>query len=137
MDDVHSSALPFPSASFGGGKYWLKRARLPSVRLPPPLPVPPDGEGFCLCDVRIECGAVRAVLPAGEAPCCCRGVDLDGARVCPLDPDALMAPGQPADLAIDGGPGRRVRLRAGIIEASGPYAVACVCTPPRCGPARR
>lgn len=131
MDD------PFSSPSFSTGKYWLKRARIPAVRLVPPLPAHPDADGFCLCDVRIECGAVRAVLAAGESPCCCRGVDLDGARVCHLVPDALIRPGVAADLIIDGGPGRRVRLRAGAIDPDSPYAVACVCTPPRCGPARR
>ncbi len=127
----------FSSASFSSGKYWLKRARIPLIRLAAPPPSPPDGDGFCLCDVRIECGAVRAVLAAGESPCCCRGIDLDGARVCPLEPDAVIQPGGAADFAIDGGPGRRVRLRAGAIDGDGPYTVACICTPPRCGPARR
>lgn len=120
----------FPSSSVTTGKYWLKRARIPLARLEG---APPgalcDGEGFCLCDVRIEGGEIRAVLAAGGAPCCCRGIDLDGARVCPISPDARIVPGQTADLLIDGGPGCRVRLLRGVVDDSAPYSVACVCTP--------
>lgn len=93
-----SLALP------ANGKYWLKRARLELSRTDgcdPALCAAAACDGTLLADVRIEDGRIRAVLPAGGAPCCCPGIDLGGGTVRPLPGTARVAPGAPADLLVD------------------------------------
>ncbi|AWK88736.1 hypothetical protein [Azospirillum thermophilum] len=51
------------------GKFWLKRALVDAALLTGDTP-PPDPDGRLLADIRVEAGRIRAVLPAGEAPCC-------------------------------------------------------------------
>jgi hypothetical protein len=110
-------------------KYWLKRARVPLHTVDGADGLVADADGTALADVRIECGRIRAVLAAGGAPCCCRGVDLDGGAVRPLAAGRL-APGAPADLVVDCGPGGRVVLRAGAPDEQGcSLGIACICTP--------
>ena len=82
------------------GKFWLKNALL-------------DGVGSV--DIRIEDGRIRAIIPAGEAPCCAPGLDLNGGAVCPLDDAARVDTGQPADLRVTLCSGRTVEMRAGRI----------------------
>ncbi|HYD70139.1 hypothetical protein [Azospirillum sp.] len=116
--------------SFSADKYWLKRARVPVQAVDGAAGLTADPDGTALADVRIEEGRIRAVLPAGEAPCCARGVDLAGGAVRPLAANRL-APGEPADLIVDCGPGGRVVLRGGAPDDSGcSLGIACVCTPP-------
>ena len=118
-------------------KYWLKRARVCLANVPdavPELAARVAADGSVLADLRIEDGRIRAVLPAGGAPCCCRGVDLEGACVVPLDEDGSLESGAPADLLIDRGAGagvaRRLVLRGGAVSAEGcDLEVACCCTP--------
>ncbi|HYH17633.1 MAG TPA: hypothetical protein VD995_03345 [Azospirillum sp.] len=114
---------------FSAEKYWLKRARVP-LHAVDADGLAADADGTALADVRIEDGRIRAVLPAGEAPCCARGVDLAGGAVRPLAANRL-APGEPADLVVDCGPGGRVVLRGGAPDDRGcSLGIACVCTPP-------
>jgi len=114
-------------------KYWLKRARVCLAMVPDAATVLAPGaaaDGSVLIDVRIEEGRIRAVLPAGSAPCCCRGIDLEGAWVVPLETGNTLDPGTPADLLIDRGGGRRLVLRGGAISAEGcDLEVVCCCTP--------
>lgn len=114
-------------------KYWLKRARVCLARVPdatPELAARVAGDGRVLADLRIEDGLIRAVLPAGGAPCCCRGVDLEGACVVPLEENGVLRAGTPADLSIDRGTGRRLVLRGGAVSAEGgDLEVVCCCTP--------
>jgi len=118
-------------------KYWLKRARACLARIAdaaPDLAAGAAADGTVLVDLRIEDGRIRAILPAGGAPCCCRGVDLDGACVVPLEEGACIAPGAPADLLLDRGEGRRLVLRGGAVSSEGSdLQVACCCTPPAPG----
>lgn len=114
-------------------KYWLKRARVRLASVPdamPELAARVAGDGSVLADLRIEDGLIRAVLPAGGAPCCCRGVDLEGACTVPLDENGVLRSGAPADLLIDRGAGRRLVLRGGAVSAEGcDLEVVCCCTP--------
>lgn len=114
-------------------KYWLKRARVCLATVPdaaPELGVRAAADGSVLADLRIEEGVIRAVLPAGSAPCCCRGVDLDGACVSPLEAGGALSAGASADLLIDRGQGRRLVLRGGAVSTEGcDLEVACCCTP--------
>ena len=114
-------------------KYWLKRARVCLAMVPdaaPELTARVAADGSVLADLRIEDGLIRAVLPAGGAPCCCRGVDLDGACVMPLEAGGSLRAGAPADLLIDRGLERRLVLRGGAISAEGcDLEVVCCCTP--------
>lgn len=113
---------------FTAEKYWLKRARVP-VGVVDGADLAAGADGTALADLRIEGGCIRAVLAAGGAPCCCRGVDLDGGGVRPLDGGRIAA-GEPADLLVDCGPGGRVVLRAGVPDGQGcSLGIACVCTP--------
>ncbi len=82
------------------GKFWLKNAAL---------------DGAPPADIRIEDGRIRAVLPAGEAPCCAPGLDLNGGAVRPLAADGRVAAGQPADLSLTLCHGRIAEMRAGHI----------------------
>ena len=82
------------------GKFWLKNARVP------------DG----LRDIRIEDGRVRALVPAGESPCCAPGLDLDGGMVRRIDNGGAVAAGVPADLWVTLCGGRTVPMRAGRLE---------------------
>ncbi|WP_042689804.1 hypothetical protein [Azospirillum sp. B506] len=82
------------------GKFWLKNARVA------------DG----LCDIRIESGRIRALVPAGESPCCAPGLDLDGGGVRRMDADAPVMAGAPADLWVTLCGGRTVPMRAGKLE---------------------
>lgn len=92
------------------GKFWLKNATLDGA--------PPDDlqmAGIRMADIRIEDGRIRAIIPAGESPCCAPGLDLDGGAVRPLDPDGRVAAGQPADLSVTLCDGRTAEMRAGRI----------------------
>ncbi|WP_448205578.1 hypothetical protein [Azospirillum sp. sgz302134] len=81
------------------GKFWLKRARIDAAHLAGDTPgAGPDG--CLLADLRIEDGRIRAVLPAGEAPCCAPGLALEGGAVRPLTAEGCIGPGQPADLSL-------------------------------------
>jgi len=82
------------------GKFWLKNAALDDA---------PSA------DIRIEDGRIRAVIPAGEAPCCAPGLDLDGGAVRPLSPGGRIAAGQPADLSVTLCGGRTVEMHGGHI----------------------
>jgi hypothetical protein len=87
------------------GRYWLKRARvaLADLRdgdLAGRLAGDGGADGTALVDIRIEEGRIRAVLPAGVAPCCSPGVWLDGRVVRPAGEGGLVA-GACADLRID------------------------------------
>ena len=81
------------------GKFWLKRARIDAAHLTGDTPAAgPDG--VLLADLRIECGRIRAILPAGEAPCCAPGLALDGGVVRPRTADGRIGPDEPADLSL-------------------------------------
>jgi len=81
------------------GKFWLKRARIDAAHLTGDTPAAgPDG--VLLADLRIECGRIRAILPAGEAPCCAPGLALDGGAVRPRTAHGRIGPGEPADLSL-------------------------------------
>ncbi|ALG73677.1 hypothetical protein VY88_23030 [Azospirillum thiophilum] len=82
------------------GKFWLRNARVA------------DG----LRDIRIEDGRVRALLAAGESPCCAPGLDLDGGAVRPMAGDGPVAAGDPADLWVTLCGGRTVPMRAGRLD---------------------
>lgn len=99
------------------GRYWLKRVRIDAALLDASvagLEAGPEGGGTVLADLRIEDGRIRAVLPAGEAPCCAPGPEIRGARVRPLDPMGRIGPGQLADLIIADAEGTLIELRAGV-----------------------
>ncbi|BAI73962.1 hypothetical protein AZL_a04310 (plasmid) [Azospirillum sp. B510] len=83
------------------GKFWLKNARV-------------DGG---LRDIRIENGRIRALLPAGESPCCAPGLDLDGGDVRRMDGDGPVVAGESADLWVTLCGGRTVRMLGGTLEA--------------------
>jgi len=91
------------------GKFWLRNAALDDS------PSATDGRAGIRADIRIEEGRIRAVIPAGEAPCCAPGLDLDGGSVRPLGPDGRVAAGFPADLSVTLCEGRIVEMRAGHI----------------------
>jgi hypothetical protein len=96
----------------GNGRYWLRHARIDTAFLTEGmLAYGPDG--MALADLRIEEGRIRAVLPAGEAPCCAPGLELRGGIVRPADPEGWIGPGCPADLIVTFPEGRRLDLRAG------------------------
>lgn len=97
------------------GKFWLKNARVP------------DG----LRDIRIEDGRVRALVPAGESPCCAPGLDLDGGMVRRIgDGDGgAVAAGDPADLWVTLCGGRTVAMRAGRLETADRRDVAATSGP--------
>ena len=82
------------------GKFWLKAARVH------------DG----LRDIRIENGHVRALVPAGESPCCAPGLDLDGGEVRRMEDGGPVMPGDPADLCVTLCGGRTVAMRGGRLE---------------------
>lgn len=92
------------------GKFWLKNARV--------------SEG--LRDIRIEDGRVRALVPAGESPCCAPGLDLDGGTVCRIDDGGAVSAGDPADLWVTLCGGRTVPMRAGKLENAGRQDVAAM-----------
>lgn len=87
------------------GKFWLKNAALDGT---PPANIQ-------MADIRIEDGRIRAIIPAGESPCCAPGLDLDGGTVRPLGPEGRIAAGQPADLSVTLCNGRTAEMRAGHI----------------------
>lgn len=87
------------------GKFWLRNAA-------------PDGQPPA--DIRIEGGRIRAVIPAGEAPCCAPGLDLDGGAVRPLAPAGRVAAGEPADLSVTLCGGRTVEMRGGRMPGLSP-----------------
>ncbi len=121
------------SGLHGTEKYWLKRARVPLAMIPdaiPELVARVLEDGSVLADLRIECGLIRAVLPAGGAPCCSRSADLDGASLVPLEEGGSLRAGAPADLLVSRGAGRRLVLRKGVVSAEGEeLEVVCCCTP--------
>lgn len=82
------------------GKFWLKNARVL------------DG----LHDIRIENGHVRALVPAGDSPCCAPGLGLDGGEVCRMADGGPVTPGDPADLWVTLCGGRTVAMRGGRLE---------------------
>ena len=103
------------------GRYWLKRVRIDTARLDAPLggallggALAGEADGTVLADLRIEEGRIRAVLPAGEAPCCAPGPEIRGGRVSPQDPQGRIGPGHPADLIITDADGSLIELRAGV-----------------------
>lgn len=104
------------------GKFWLKSAR---IRFDPPEADRPafsrgvGGDGTVLADLRIEEGRIRAILPAGTAPCCSPGIDLDGGRAEGAGGDVPLAAGNPADLELSCPGGARVRMKCGIPVHSG------------------
>ncbi|SMH43744.1 hypothetical protein [Azospirillum agricola] len=87
------------------GKFWLKNAALENA----------PSSGFRMADIRIEDGRIRAVIPAGESPCCAPGLDLDGGAVRALAPDGHVGAGQPADLSVTLCGGKVVEMHAGHI----------------------
>lgn len=98
------------------GKFWLKRARIDSAHLAgdPPAGTPAAApDGTLLADLRIEGGLIRAVLPAGESPCCAPGLCLDGGAVRPLATAGRIGPGLPADLSLVTADGERLVMQAG------------------------
>ncbi|PWC34334.1 hypothetical protein [Azospirillum sp. TSO35-2] len=86
------------------GKFWLKNARVPDA----------------LCDIRIEDGRIRALVPAGDSPCCAPGLDLDGGAVRRLDGDGPVEAGGTADLWVTLCSGRTVAMRGGRLEDAVP-----------------
>lgn len=122
--------MPLTSRLTSTEKYWLKRARVPVDRLAGADPGLAAGiDGTALADLRVEEGMLRAVLPAGAAPCCARGLDLERALVLPLDEGGVIGPDRPADLLIERGPMGRVRLRRGAAEEACGLGLECVCIP--------
>lgn len=108
------------------GKFWLKRARIDAAHLAAghSADSPPIGpDGFALADLRIEQGRIRAILPAGESPCCAPGLCLDGGAVRPLEADGRIGPGLPADLALVTADGERLVMQGGqmVSEANHRY----------------
>ncbi|WP_186464720.1 hypothetical protein [Azospirillum brasilense] len=101
------------------GKFWLKRARIASPVLGEGTP-PPGADGALLADVRIEGDRIRAVLPAGEAPCCAPGLCLDGGPVRPRGGCAAVGPGQPADLTVILPDGARLDIEQGRVVQPDP-----------------
>ncbi|WP_175429757.1 hypothetical protein [Azospirillum argentinense] len=101
------------------GKFWLKRARIASPDLGEGAP-PPGADGALLADVRIEGDRIRAVLPAGEAPCCAPGLCLDGAPVRPRGGCTAVGPGQPADLTVIFSDGERLEMEKGRVVQPDP-----------------
>ncbi|CAO3435181.1 hypothetical protein [Azospirillum endophyticum] len=95
------------------GKFWLKNARVH------------DG----LYDIRIEDGRVRALVPAGESPCCAPGLDLDGGDVRRMDGDGPVMAGDAADLWVTLCGGRTVAMRAGRLENGGRQDAAAMVGP--------
>ncbi|EWY41116.1 cytosine deaminase [Skermanella stibiiresistens SB22] len=85
--------IPFQKCFAGpspGAKFWLKKATVPLSLLADPLPGIAAGAGrddLVPVDIRIENGAVAAVLPEGTAPCCGPGFNLEHGIVwpCPVD----------------------------------------------------
>ncbi|HEY0837243.1 MAG TPA: hypothetical protein VGE72_25245 [Azospirillum sp.] len=125
-----TDARPFSTEKYRAEKYWLKHARVPMDVVGGADGLAADADGTALADLRIEDGRIRAVLPAGAAPCCARGVDLAGGGVRPLTAQGRLAPGAPADLVVDCGPGGQVVLRGGVPDDNGcSLGIACVCTP--------
>ena len=108
MPDPASALLRIPD----NGRYWLKRVRLDASQLTG-VTFAPSGEGAVMADLRVEDGHIRAILPAGEAPCCAPGPEVCGGRLEPLDPDGRIGPGLPADLRLLLPDGVRLELRAG------------------------
>ena len=96
------------------GKFWLKRARIDAPDLGEGAP-PAGADGALLADVRIEGDRIRAVLPAGEAPCCAPGLCLDGAPVRPRGGCTAVCPGQPADLTVIFSDGERLEMEKGRV----------------------
>lgn len=94
------------------GKFWLKRARIDPSHLAPGV------EGGPLFDIRVEEGVIRAVLPAGEAPCCAPGLDLDGGAVAPLLENGCIGPGRAADLTLTTPQGQRMDMQGGQMVAA-------------------
>lgn len=101
------------------GKFWLKRARIEAPYLAESAP-PPGADGALLADLRIEGDRIRAVLPAGEAPCCAPGLCLDGGPVRPRGACRGVAPGQPADLTIFLPDGVRLDIEKGRVVQPDP-----------------
>ncbi|MBP2301037.1 hypothetical protein [Azospirillum picis] len=90
------------------GRFWLKNAEVCG--------------GFC--DIRIEDGRIRALLPAGDAPCCAPGLDLEGGAVRPLASGGTVEAGEPADLWVTLCGGRTVTMHAGRLDDGKPQAEA-------------
>lgn len=90
------------------GKFWLKNARV--------------HDGFR--DIRIENGRVRALVAAGESPCCAPGLDLEGGEVRRMGSDEPVTAGDPADLWVTLCGGRTVPMRDGRLEGGGLQDVA-------------
>ncbi|MDQ2102025.1 hypothetical protein [Azospirillum isscasi] len=105
------------------GKFWLKRARIESPDLGEGTP-PPGADGALLADLRIEGDRIRAVLPAGEAPCCAPGLCLDGGPVRPRGGCCAVGPGQPADLTVFLPDGLRLDMEKGrVVEPDPPPSI--------------
>lgn len=104
------------------GKYWLKRAR---IRFDPPAADWPaftqsaGDDGTVLADLRIEDGRIRAILPAGSAPCCSPGIDVDGGRAAGVGTGGPLTAGDPADLELSCSGGTRLRIKSGSLVDSG------------------
>ncbi|WP_208852163.1 hypothetical protein [Roseomonas genomospecies 6] len=101
------------------GKFWLKRARIESSDLGDGMPHP-GADGTLLADLRIEGDRIRAVLPAGEAPCCAPGLCLDGGPVRPRGACRGVAAGQPADLTVFLPDGLRLDIEKGRVMPPDP-----------------
>ncbi len=92
------------------GKFWLKNALVHDA----------------LRDIRIEDGRVRALVPAGESPCCAPGLDLEGGKVRRMDDGGAVAAGDPADLWVTLCGGRTVPMRAGRLDNADRRDVAAI-----------
>lgn len=99
------------------GKYWLKRAR---IRFEPPaedmaaFTGGAGDDGTVLADLRIEDGRIRAILPAGTAPCCSPGIDLDGGRAESAGSGRALVSGGSADLELSCPGGTRIFVKSGV-----------------------
>lgn len=100
------------------GKFWLKRARIDPLHRALEGGDGGAGDGAPLFDIRVEDGMIRAVLPAGGAPCCAPGLDLDGGTVTPLHGQGRIGPGRPADLSLTSPDGRRLDMQGGQMVAA-------------------
>ena len=101
------------------GKFWLKRVLIEPSHLGDGTPRP-GADGALLVDPRIEGDRIRAVLPAGEAPCCAPGLCLDGGPVRPRGACRGVAPGQPADLTVFLPDGLRLDIENGRVVQPAP-----------------
>lgn len=104
--DRCKSSLPAIALSSGGdlvlpasGRFWLKWVRLAGRSS---CGVADIGEPV---DLRVEGGVIRAILPAGEAPCCAPGLNLYGGHLAPITGGDCFGIGAPASFLVTWGDG--------------------------------